>query len=368
MVDALKKLDKKFLIIAGCILILPVVFIVFLVLIQGCSNRKMSYSNYEKKMLSAAEKYFKDKLPMNESEEIIVTLDKLVTDGYIKDPNKAVKEDCTGQVSVRRNGASIDTNDGGFLNYIVKLNCDNYSTVTFNDKITSNVVESDSGLYKIGDEYIFRGSKLKNHFSFFGHDYRIMSIDKDGIIKLIKSEPESASRYWDNKFNVESNASTGKTIYKDSAILSYLIADYQNPKRINKAARGHIVAYDACIGKRESTDYRISREIDCSEILEKQVISLINVSDFAMASTDPDCKTTHDRPCKNYNYLSLVAPSTWTLNAISENSYGALLVSDGLQSSQNANLYNEYNIVIYIDGNEAYTSGDGSEKNPYLMK
>ena len=48
--------------------------------------------------------------------------------------------------------------------------------------------------------------------------------------------------------------------------------------------------------------------------------------------------------------------------------YEALLMSDGLQSNQNANLYNEYNIVIYIDGNEAYTSGDGSEKNPYIMK
>ena len=94
----------------------------------------------------------------------------------------------------------------------------------------------------------------------------------------------------------------------------------------------------------------------------------MNVSDFAMASADPDCHTTRDRSCNNYNYLSNVAPSTWTMNSINDNSYEALFISGGLQGHQNANLYNEYSIVIYIDGNEPYTSGDGSSNNPYSIE
>ena len=43
MVNALKRMDKKFLIFAGLIICLPILLIVFLALIQGCGNRKDSY-------------------------------------------------------------------------------------------------------------------------------------------------------------------------------------------------------------------------------------------------------------------------------------------------------------------------------------
>ena len=368
MVDAFKKLDKKFLIIAGCLIFIPIVLIIFLAIIQGCSNKKMTYESYEKKMISAAERYLKNDVPTDEGEMLTIPLRTLIDKGYIKSSEKAVKDTCTGNVNVRRNGSSIDTNNGGFLNYTVSLNCNNYNTVHLFDKIISEVVESESGLYKVGEEYIFKGNKVNNYLDFFGQLYRIMSIDKDGIIKLIKNESEPVSRIWDNKFNTEVNATYGKTIYKDSAILSYLITDYQNAKKINKKAKSHIVAYDVCIGKRNSKDYSISKDLDCSERLESQVISLMNVSDFAMASADPECDSTNSRACRNYNYLSSIAMSTWTLNSVSDNTYDVLFMSDGLQRSQQANLYNQYSIVIYIDGNELFTEGNGTSNKPYIVK
>jgi hypothetical protein len=368
MVDALKKLDRKFLIFAGCIILLPILLIIFLAIIQGCSNRKMTYENYEQKMISATERYLKNNVPTEESEMIVVSLNALVEKSYIKTSKKALDDSCTGEVTVRRNGSSVESNNGGFLNYTVSLNCENYNTVHLFDKITSEVVTSDSGLYLVGENYIFKGNKVNNYINFFGQDYRIMSINKDGIIKLIKSEPEGSQRIWDNKFNSEANATYGKSIYKDSVILGYLLADYKNSKKISKAARQHIVAQDVCVGKRSSDNYSISKDIDCSEVLENQVISLINVSDYAMASTDPDCDSTASRSCRNYNYLSTVALSTWTLNSSSDNTYDVFFISDGLQESQKASSYNEYSIVIYIDGNELYTTGTGSAGNPYIVK
>lgn len=370
MVETLKKMDKKFLIIAGCIILIPIFIIVFLAIIQGCSGRTVTHKKYEEKMVSAAGKYFNDndKIPTEEAELSTVKLDKLVEGGYIKSTEDLLEDTtCDGEVSVRRNGSSIEVNREGFLNYTVTLTCDEYSTVHLVDKIKEDVVTIESGLYQVGEDYIFKGDKANNYINIFDVSYRIMSIDKNNIIKLVKSEPEITSRVWDNKFNVEVNHSYGKNIYKDSVILTYLLNDYENAKKINKSTKKHIVAYDVCVGKRSLNDYSINKTLDCSEMLEKQVVSLMNVSDFAMASADPDCKSTKDRVCKNYNYLSRIATSTWTLNTVSENTYEAFFISDGLAEHQNANSYNEYNIIIYIDGNELYTSGEGTASNPYII-
>ena len=370
MVDALKKLDKKFLIIAGGLILIPIMLIIFLAIIQGCGNRKMTHQKYEQQMILAAQKYFEDndKMPKEESGLATVKLESLVSGGYVKSTEKALEDiSCNGDVTVRRNGSTIELNGEGFLNYTVNLVCDEYKTVHLIDKITSNVVTTESGLYLINDEYIFRGNKSKNYINVFGVSYRIMSVDKNGIIKLVKSEPELSSRIWDNKFNVEVNHSDGKNIYKDSAILNYLLNDYNNSKKISKETKKHIVSYDVCIGKRSSKDTSINKTIDCSETLPKQVISLMNVSDFAMASTDPDCNSTVSRSCRNYNYLTSVAASTWTMNVVNENTYEVFLIGDGLSMHQSANSYNEYNIVIYIDGNELYTTGSGSVNDPYVI-
>lgn len=371
MINALKKLDKKFLIIAGALIIIPILLIIFLVIIQGCSNRKMNYDSYENKMIAAAKTYFKknDMIPTEEAKTAKVTLAELVENKSIKAPKKALKDEtCTGSVTVRRNGSSIEKNDGGFLNYTVDLKCKDYSTTHLVDKLKENIVTSESGLYKENNTYIFKGDSPKNYINFFGIDYRIMSIDENGILKLVKTESESASRIWDNKYNTEVNHTYGKNIYKDSEILKYLKNDYFDPKKINKKSREHIVAYNSCIGKRSSKDYTISKEIDCSEVLENQVISLINVSDYANASTDPDCKSVNSMSCNNYNYLYLSASLTWTLNPISDNTYQVIYLSNGMMRIENASYYNEYNIVIYIDGNELYTEGSGTKEKPYIIK
>lgn len=369
MIDALKKLDKKFLIMAGCIIFLPIFIIIIITMIQGC-NRTITYDKYEEKMITAAEKYFNDKdiMPAEEGGVVSVDLDKLVDAEYIKSSEKLLDDNtCKGSVTARRNGASIDSNNGGYLNYTVTLDCKEYSTVHLLDKLKEDTVSEGSGLYAFGDGYIYKGDKPNNYITFFGKNYRIVSIDKEGILKLIREEPEITSRIWDNKYNTEVNYSYGKNIYKDSKILEYLIEDYKNVKKINTKAKSHVVAYDSCIGKRSNVDYSIDKAKDCSEILEKQIISLISVSDFALASADPECNSTNSKSCRNYNYMYKIASSTWTSNSSLDNSYEVFYISDGLLQYQNANKYNEYNIVIHIDGNEMYKEGKGTLENPYII-
>lgn len=371
MVDALKKMDKKFLIIAGLILFLPIVFIIFLVIIQGCDGGKTTHENYENKMITAAGKYLKSekKEPITEGEVVKVKLSKLIDSGYIKSTEKALDdESCDGSVVVRRNGASVDSNNGGYLNYTVSLECDKYKTVTLNSKIEENVVTEGSGLYETSEGYIFKGNKVNNYINFYGVNYRIMSIDNSGILKLIKSEPEIISRIWDNKYNIEADHSYGKNLYKDSSILTYLLNDYNNVKKFSVDAKKHMVAYDACVGKRPIGDNSINRATDCSEKLENQFISLLNVSDYAMASSDENCTTVSAKSCNNYNYLSGVASSGWTMNVVSDNTYDVYYIANGIAEAQTANSYSEYNLVIYMDGNEKYIEGAGTETSPYIIK
>ena len=370
MIDALKKMDKKFLITVGGIILIPVVLLVFLAIIQACGNRKMSYEKYETKMIAAAKNYIKsEKIDLTkESETEVISIKKLVDGGFIKSTEKLLDDTtCKGNVTVRRNGQVVEANEGGYLNYIPNLECDKYSTVHLNDKLMESLTTTEAGLYQVGNEYIFKGEKPKNYINFYGKEYRIMSIDSNGIVKLVRSETELNSRMWDSKFNTEVNRTVGKNIYKDSKIRSYLMEDYLNVKKIKKDARQHIVSYNACIGKRSASDYSISREIDCNEILENEVISLVNVSDYFMASLDPECNSTSARSCNNYNYLYYMPLSTWTLNSSSDTSYDVIYVSNELTTFETANTNASYNIVIYIDGNELYTTGKGTSNDPYVI-
>lgn len=370
MIDALKKMDKKLLIIAFCIIVLPIVFVLFLILLRGCSNRQIDYSSYEEKMIASAEKYIKNKKIklIDEGEYKIINLSTLVDGKYIKSPSKLLKDDsCNGTVSVRRNGSSVEENKGGYLNYIVDLSCDNYKTMHLADKIKENITNSESGLYLYDDIYVFKGNDPNNYLNVYDKIYRIVSIDGNNVLKLI-SDPIGVSRIWDNKYNIQTDHNYGINIYKDSSILSYMIGEYKNNKKYPKNLKAKILAYDVCIGRRASTDFSINRELDCSEILPKQLISLLNVSDFALASYDADCKDLKSKSCKNYNYLHLLASSTWTLNATNDDTYQVFVMGDGIAYVENANIYNEYSPVIYIDGNELYEGGTGTKNNPYLMK
>lgn len=371
MLEALKKIDKKLLIFTGCIVLLPVVIIIFMAIMQGCSNLKITPEEYENKMINAAEKYFEDndKLPKEERATATVKLSKLIEKEYIKDTKKLLDDDtCKGEVVARLNGSTIEENNGGFINYTVKLECKNYKTETLKGLLMNDLTTTESGLYKQGNDYIFKGEDVDNYISFYGQDYRIVSVDENGYVKLLKSLSEASNYAWDSKFNLEVNNSYGKNIYKDSEILKQLINDYNSTRKISSTAKKHIVSYDVCSDARNIDDYSITYDNNCTNVLKNQVISLLDVEDFAKASLDPDCVDLSSKTCRNYNYLKDLNLNTWTVVPVANNSYEVYYITTSSVKRQEANRYNAYNIVIYIDGNEKINSGSGTKENPYIIK
>lgn len=370
MLKALKSLNKSVLILLVVVICLPIFLIVLLAVLQSCSNRS-SYDKYERDMITAAGKYLKSKDLISDIDgnSELVTLDILVSNGYIKQPDKVLKDtNCEGYVTARKNGNVEQLDLKGDIQYNVYLKCDKYKTNTLISNVMDDLTTSESGLYEDGSYYVYKGDNVNNYIKFYGQLYRIMSVDSNDFMKLIKVDNRSVTRPWDNKYNVESGYSSGKSIFKDSSILKSLLKDYSNNKIISDEARKHIVSKNICVGKRDKNDFSISYDLDCSEILSNQVISLINISDFARASLDPDCNLISDRSCRNYNYLSNYINNSWTLNSITNSSYEIYYLNSGVSRIVAASEYNSYNIVIYIDGNEIISSGTGSENSPYIIE
>lgn len=368
MLNALKKIDKKVLIIVGIILLLPILLIIFLAIIQGCSNKKDTFESYEEKMISAAKEYFTDNKqePKEEGELVSVDLNTLVSKNYIKNAEESLEQDsCSGNVTVRKNGSIVEENNGGFLNYIVNLNCNDYNTNTLKDSIMEDLTPAESGLYQVNNRYIYKGDDVDNYIKFFGKDYRIISIDENGLVKLLKSEKQDETD-WDMKYNIEVNDSYGKNIYKDSNILKSLLKDYNNNRIFSEDAKKRIVSNSVCIDSRDEKNY--SKDVNCSNYLENQVISLISINDFSNASLDVDCVGINSKSCKNYNYLSKMGIYSWTSTALSNNTYEVFYLSNGIARIQEASNYSPYSIVIYIDGNESFATGDGSINSPYVIE
>jgi len=365
MMDALKKIDKKFLYIFGGIIALLVIFIIFAVFASMMSGPGKDYAGLETKLVEAAQKYVKDNKDSAPEigEVIIVSSETLVSGGHLKELSKYVSDECTGQVIVMNNNK--------LLNYIPELNCTEYNTKKLAATILDEnlVIEStnpyQSGLYEHDGEYIFKGKTPKNYVSFGGVTWRIIKIDRSGNLRLLKAEPEKQQVQWDTKYNLETKKSNGKNDYEFSSLLERLKSNYSGFKEENKRM---LVRHDVCVGKREAKDYTQSVDIDCAEILENQYISTLYISEVSMASLDEDCNSARTGSCRNYNYMTGLVSSAWTTNAVKNNTYEIFTVSPGTIGRHEGNRRYNYFWVIYVSGQENFKSGSGTKDDPYIIR
>ena len=365
MSDKLKQIDKKYLMIGGAIIGLLVLVIIIMVVIKLLSGPGKNYNKVEQKIVTAAQEYFKknpDAIP-KEGTSTHIDADTLITDGHLKDLEKLIDDTCTASVTVM--------NNGGKSLYLPDLECTEYKTIHFKEKIVEDQLVKDSenpyesGLYEVDGEYIFKGKNTNNYVSFGTLTWRILKIDKNGNLKLIKEPAEKSKKIWDNKYNIELKKSRGVNDYANSYLLEYLNESYEGVNDNNKA---HLIPHDVCIGKRSFKNTKISYDVDCSEVLENQYLSTINTLDYPMASLDENCKEVGSGSCTNYNYLNSTITTSWTTIGSADNTYEVFYISAGYVGTLNANKSNSYNWVVYVSGEELYTTGDGTLENPYVIQ
>lgn len=364
MSKLINKEDKRFVTFIVCLICIPLILILLLIVAQSCARKKetkTSYVSYEEKMENAAIKYLSDidQVPYEEGDYIIVQLDTLVEQSYINSTEKALKDStCSGQVVARK---------GYTVNYIPYLECKNYKTQTLKNSIMGELTKDSDGLYETADGYVFRGLAVNNFVEITGVEYRIISMDKNGIVKLYNRVSETDNMYWDRKYNVATQNYAGLNIYGDSYIVERMYHSYLFDERY-EAAKTVMVPVDVCVYSKDLNN-RFLDKSSCAQVAEKQYITLLGLDDYMNASLDKNCVDLYSKSCVNYNYLDRVTGvNTWTKDVVSNNSYQAYRIIDGVAYAENIDTAASYNHVIYIDGNELIYSGNGSKEKPYTIK
>lgn len=358
----LKSLDKKLLmrmgIVIGSILVLFIVFFIF-ALIKG---NKLDYNDIESRMITSAKNYYKDNsdlLPQVNNGVVSVSTETLVEKGYLKSLEQLVKDEdakCSGEVSVTKN-------DDYFL-YSATLDCgDYYKTSKLKDVIINeNLTTSGNGLYAYNGRYIFRGDNVNNYLSFAGKTWRIIGVNNDGTIRIIDTTKKDKI-VWDDRYNSDRKENAGINDYRVSRLKDSLEAEYN---LFSDAEKSYMTKQNLCIGKRNSKQTNNDGSIECSDYIADQTIGLLQLNEYPLASLDSKCILPTDKNCTNYNYMTVLV-SSWTLTASAENTHKVYKIS-GSPFATSASSEAQLNIVININANVNYASGDGTSNNPYKFK
>lgn len=356
------------------IIVLVVVILVFSILFGKKGGiGDISPSQIESQLVEASKKYARANtkvIPKNENESNKIKSELLEERGYLKEL-KYKNEKCSGYVDLIYKKKEIM--------FIPFIKCGkSYETVKLANYIIDNepIVSSNDGLYKMGDKYIFRGEVVNNYIMIGNKLYRIMEINENKEMKLISNKKSGIYFVWDNRYNIDKKSEVGINNYFKSRLkekIDYITKnnnydENSNDNFFSKQEFEKMIPHDICVGKRPVSYSAIDSSNECQTISHDEYISLITVSDYARASIDSNCKTIYDRSCSNYNYLSKINSYFYTTTAVSDNSYEVYYINGGVANRIRTSKSFIPNIVIYIDSNSIYLSGDGSQNNPYILK
>ena len=349
------KMIKTFGIFVGVLVVLFIILFIFM----GLAGNKVGDTQLLNTIENAAKRYYadhKDELPKIEGETVKVSTDTLISGKYLKSFDKLTKNTgCSGDVKV--------TNNGGEYAYNPSIKCSEYKTTTIADKVESTLVKDGDGLYKDGNRYYYRGEYVNNYIKIGNLVYRIVSIDGKGYIKVVNPTATKSSYNWDDRYNVERDqAGVGVNDYEKSRLREGISKLYDN---LDKYTKKYVVKYDWCVGHRSSD---VINDEECMDTL-KDYVGTLAAYEYAYASLDENCKNIYSGSCSNYNYFTkMINKDVWTITGVASNTYQVIYItSDSLdikKTSSGAKVLTMFN----IDGSNVYVSGDGTEKNPYIIR
>lgn len=360
-----KNLDRKMLIYIGIGLGMIFLLIIVLAILKATVNHRINSKQFENKLKEASIKYYKDnsdKLPKKNDLNVTISIDELVSSGYIKDPNKLLKKGltCSGNVVV--------SNNNGFYIYQPIIECnDDYKTKLLYQKVLEDnpIKQSGNGLYQVNDYYLFRGEELNNYVSFADKKWYILRINNDNTLKLVLIDNFNHDTVWDDRYNSSVDNYYGKNDFSISRIKEEL--DYYFNDIFDEKTKPLIVPKEFCNGSRSINATSIDGSIECSKHTEKIPLGLLQVNELVLASIDPECKGIYDLQCTNYNYLVNLS-SSWTMNAVAENTYEVYSLYNTIPRKYYAKEKSQPRLVLNISANALYNGGSGTNEDPYIIK
>ena len=372
--DLLKKfwenpLIKKLIIGTGIFLLI----VIFLMIFFSCSSKGKiySYNEIEKILIQKTKTaYGKDGNLPSVNQKIDISIEELVNKGLVKTINEYTQDEttsCSAKVTIY--------NNNGYYLYEPNINCgEKYKTKTLQETlIKDSLVETGNGLYKVNDEYIFKGDNVNNYIKLNEVLYRIISINSDGSVRLMenKKNSENTMTTWDDRYNTEKQYNAGINNYSSNGLNSRIkdkIHNIYEGDTYTDDVKAYFINKESCIGKRSINELENTGIYECAVKSESYPISILALYEYSRASLDPNCTGIVNSSCTNYNYFTSISNGFWTLTADKDTSYKAYKISGGSVMKSNASNPAYLLIVINIDGNTVINSeGNGSFINPYVI-
>ena len=271
----------------------------------------------------------------------------------------------------------------------------NPETINLTDKVTT----TGAGLYADSYEegrYVYKGANPNNYVNFNNELWRIVSIESDNSLKIMRNEtigtmaydeintrPTATNTYcqesstngcnvWskiDGTFSNATGTYTG-TVVKDSSINTYLNNDYYNS--LSNEAKKLIKSGTFNIGVIDPTLTNLSNVIKHEKTYNwNGKIGLINASDFVRSTTNAACTSTsvayNTTSCNGNNYLSK-GIAYKTINGRVANTRAVINVTAaGKLNNGGANATNNVFPVTFLNNNVKIISGEGTSTNPYQL-
>jgi len=287
------------------------------------------------------------------------------------------------------------------------------ATVPGSDTLIENVVTEGDGLYEDPTEagrYVYRGTDPNNYITFNGEEagWRIISVESDGTLKIMKTANlgnrqfdngryQGSSKYCNNSngCNVWGSVSTmldasgnnvtamprqvNSTAYplpvEESQMTQYLNNDYYGTlsEEAKEQIGNHLwnagLLNDAVVNSSQTLEISVSQE---KAYKWRGKVGLINITDYARASTDTSCitiKNSIDTRCENNNYLYNSSYNWWTMTPLSVGGT-SILWSVNLNGKITYFVANDSKSILpsVFLKSDINLDGSGTEDDPYTIK
>ncbi len=236
-----------------------------------------------------------------------------------------------------------------------------------------DVVTSGDGLYEDTYEegrYFYKGVNVNNYITFNNEVWRIVSIEPDKTIKIMRNASIGDRASWD-----EGGESYGNNWARPTTLNTYLNGSYLT-ESLNSTAQSQIVSKDWSIGAVTYENNDLADQInDENGSIWNGKVALITMSEYIRSNSNQDSCGTYSLNQSNY---SSCKNTTWMQNAgiynwwiLSPFAGSAHLV---FQVFSDGNIFDtdggmaQVRPSVYLSSSVKIVSGDGSQTNPYQIE
>ena len=245
-------------------------------------------------------------------------------------------------------------------------------TETAADQLKELVTTTGDGLYADTYEegrYIYKGTNPNNYITFSGETWRIISVESDNTIKIMRNESIGNMAWDDTNSNNWERPATLNTYLNDTYLLTLSNSD-------------KVVSHNYSIGAVTYGNNDLADQIDDENgTIWNGKVGLITASEYLRANTNTaQCETfslnnDNRETCLTTNWMYSAVPTNGYMWTISPNAYEPPQVF-GVSSLGNFNNYyfnyadnsdNDVFPVLYLSS-DITLSGTGTVENPYVIE